>query len=158
MKDCEKIARKVEKAQEKFELNEKYSNYVNEFISNSIRILRKGENLENDIKTVLNCYEKVSTMQGPPEEMMKIHEGFTTIRILVFEKSSDSYDTKTIIKIESNLEEYFLENRYPRKKDCQCFFNYIREHVMILESYGMTLEELKNDCKNPHRAYYSTTR
>lgn len=101
---------------------------VKRFTKASIDVLKTNYHEENNIRCILEFYETASGMKGPAEEMMLLLEGFHQIKYIIIEKSQDGiYDGGVVDKIQSNFEEYFIEDRFPGNVDKEEFFDYIQE-------------------------------
>lgn len=109
-------------------------NFAKEFVTNSIKILIIKENQENNVRTVLEFYQKISSMLGPESDMIKIFDGIESVKILITENSIDPiYNFHVIRKIENNFEKYFSETRYPSEKEEKSFHKYLREKNTLMK-------------------------
>lgn len=106
---------------------------VKRFTKASIDVLKLNYNEENNIRCILEFYEIASAMKAPTEEMMILLEGFHQAKYIIMEKSQDGiYDGGVVGKIQSNFEEYFIEDRFPGNEAKEEFFDYIQEKRDIL--------------------------
>lgn len=119
------------------------------FTKASIDVLKLNYNEENNIRCILEFYETASAMKAPGEEMMILLEGFHQAKYIIMEKSQDGiYDAGVVGKIQSNFEEYFVEDRFPGNVDKEEFFDYIQEKRDILLT---ELELTEVNQKNIHK-------
>lgn len=112
----------------------KVRDVTQEFVKNSIRILKIQRNQENNIRSVLESYQTISTMMGPEEDMGKVFDGLESIKHLIEKISIDTlYNLRTVSSIEDNFEKYFQESRYPSEQQKRDFQNYVTEKLVAME-------------------------
>lgn len=133
---------------------------VQEFIKNSVRLLRIEKNQENNIRNILEFYQEISTMSAPEADMIKIFDGLESIKIIISEISIDPiYNFMVIRSIQDNFEKYFEESRYPNEKQKKVFQNYLKEKLSAMKAELELIQDIQKQervIKNPRVVYFNT--
>ncbi|MBN2854454.1 hypothetical protein JXK06_02910 [Patescibacteria group bacterium] len=116
-------------------IDAKIEKEVKVFCDNSLRVLRLKKGDENTIRSVLSIYESLSKLVGPMTEMGKISDTFeSSVKSLICEYSENTaYDARTMVRIQQNLDDYFLEDRYPSEAELETFYKFVKEQAFTME-------------------------
>ena len=142
-------------------------NAVQEFVKNSIRLLRVDENQENNIRKVIEFYQNISSAPGSEADMIMLFNGIQSIKIIVADNSIDPiYNLRTLRLIEDSFEKYFEETRYPSEKQQKIFQSYVKEKVSAMKAELDLIEEIKKqqriinpivrEIHNPRGVYFNS--